>query len=188
MTDCNTTIIEEFRADGGRAGGMREGTTLVLLRHIGARSGIGRVRPVACSARGRGRFAIWAANGGAPARPGWYHNRKADPQVIVEAGHQTVTVLAREPDAAVRSGLWPELVARWPKPAAGSPGLGAAQAKTARQFPVFMLTPGLTRRGRAVVSALRTGAGQRRSSRGPVTAVLSAGAAGLAAQLNRRLP
>jgi deazaflavin-dependent oxidoreductase (nitroreductase family) len=140
MTDYNTTIIEEFRANGGRVGGMWEGTTLVLLHHIGAKSGIERVTPVACSPQGEGRFAIWAANGGAPTHPNWYHNLKAHPQITVEVGNQTFTVLARELDAAARAELWPKLVAQWPKPAAGSPDLGAAQARTARQFPVFMLT------------------------------------------------
>ena len=140
MTDYNTTIIEEFRANGGRVGGMWEGTTLVLLHHIGAKSGIERVTPVACSPQGEGRFAIWAANGGAPTHPNWYHNLKAHPQITVEVGNQTFTVLARELDAAARAELWPKLAAQWPKPAAGSPDLGAAQARTARQFPVFMLT------------------------------------------------
>jgi deazaflavin-dependent oxidoreductase (nitroreductase family) len=140
MTDYNTTIIEEFRANGGRVGGMWEGTTLVLLHHIGAKSGIERVTPVACSPQGEGRFAIWAANGGAPAHPNWYHNLKAHPQITVEVGNQTFTVLARELGAAARAELWPKLVAQWPKPAAGSPDLAAAQARTARQFPVFMLT------------------------------------------------
>jgi deazaflavin-dependent oxidoreductase (nitroreductase family) len=140
MTVYNATIIEEFRANGGRVGGMWEGTTLVLLHHIGAKSGIERATPVACSPRGEGRFAIWAANGGAPAHPNWYHNLKAHPQITVEVGAETFTVLARELDAAARAELWPKLVAQWPKPAAGSPDLGAAQARTARQFPVFMLT------------------------------------------------
>jgi deazaflavin-dependent oxidoreductase (nitroreductase family) len=140
MTDYNTTIIEEFRANQGRVGGMWEGTTLVLLHHIGAKSGIERVTPVACSPQGEGRFAIWAANGGAPTHPNWYHNLKARPQITVEVDAETFTVLARELDADARAELWPELVAQWPKPAAGSPDLGAAQARTARQFPVFMLT------------------------------------------------
>ena len=140
MTDYNTTIIEEFRANGGRVGGMWEGTTLVLLHHIGAKSGIERVTPVACSPQGEGRFAIWAANGGAPTHPNWYHNLQAHPQITVEVGTETFTVLAQELDAAARAELWPKLVAQWPKRAAGSPDLAAAQARTARQFPVFMLT------------------------------------------------
>jgi deazaflavin-dependent oxidoreductase (nitroreductase family) len=119
---------------------MREGTTLILLHHIGARSGTERVTPVACSPQGQGRFAIWAATGGAPAHPAWYHNLKARPEITVEVGTQTLTVLARELDQTARAGLRPTLVAEWPKPAPGSPDLAAAQAITTRQFPVFMLT------------------------------------------------
>jgi deazaflavin-dependent oxidoreductase (nitroreductase family) len=138
--DYNSTIIEEFRANDGRVGGMWTGTTLILIHHIGARSGIERVTPVACSPQGEGRFAIWAANGGSPAHPNWYYNLKAHPQITVEVGTVTFTVLAEELDATTRAELWPKLVREWPKPVAGSPDLGAAQAMTTRQFPVFMLT------------------------------------------------
>jgi deazaflavin-dependent oxidoreductase (nitroreductase family) len=139
-SDYNTKIINEFRANQGRVGGMWTGTTLILLHHLGAKSGIERVTPVACSPQGDGRFAIWAANGGAPTHPTWYYNLKAHPRITVEVGTQTFTVLARELDDTARAELWPKLVAEWPKPAAGSPDLGAAQASTTRQFPVFLLT------------------------------------------------
>ena len=79
-SDYNSEIINEFRANGGRVGGMWEGTTLILIHHIGARSGIERVTPVACSPRGKGRFSVWAANGGSPTHPNWYHNLKAHPR------------------------------------------------------------------------------------------------------------
>ena len=48
-SDYNTEIIKEFRANQGRVGGMWTGTTLILIHHIGARSGIERVTPLACS-------------------------------------------------------------------------------------------------------------------------------------------
>jgi hypothetical protein len=48
-------------------------------------------------------------------------------------GTQTFTVLAEELDDTARAELWPKLVAQYPQ-------LGDAQAKTARQIPVFMLT------------------------------------------------
>ncbi|MGH3279252.1 MAG: nitroreductase family deazaflavin-dependent oxidoreductase [Trebonia sp.] len=138
--DFNTQIIEEFRANQGRVGGMWMGTTLILIHHIGAKSGTERITPLACSPREGGRFAIWAANGGSPAHPNWYHNLKANPRITIEAGTQTFTVIAEELDATARAELWPKPVAEWPKPVAGSPDLGTAQAKTTRQIPVFMLT------------------------------------------------
>jgi deazaflavin-dependent oxidoreductase (nitroreductase family) len=139
-SDYNSKIIQEFRANHGYVGGMWTGTTLVLIHHIGARSGIERVTPVACSPRGGDRFAIWAANGGSPAHPNWYYNLKAHPRITVEVGTQTFTVLAEELDETARAELWPKLVAEWPKQVEGSPDLGAAQARTTRQFPVLMLT------------------------------------------------
>ncbi len=139
-SDYNSEIIKEFRANQGRVGGMWTGTTLILIHHIGARSGIERVTPVACSPQGEGRFAIWAANGGSPTHPTWYYNLKAHPEITVEVGALTFTVLAEELGGTARAELWPKLVAEWPKPVAGSPDLGAAQAGTTRQFPVFLLT------------------------------------------------
>ena len=48
-------------------------------------------------------------------------------------GPETFPVLAQELDGAARAQLWPKLVAQYPS-------LGEAQAKTTRQFPVFLLT------------------------------------------------
>jgi len=132
-SDFNTTMIEEFRANGGRVGGPWAGTTLILIHHVGARSGTERVTPLGCSVGGDGRFAIVASNGGSPAHPDWYYNLKASPRIKVEVGTQTFTVLAEELDGAARAALWPKLVAQYPS-------IGEFQARTARQIPVFMLT------------------------------------------------
>jgi deazaflavin-dependent oxidoreductase (nitroreductase family) len=126
-------MIEEFRANEGRVGRPWADTTLILIHHIGARSGIERVTPLGCSAQGDGRFAIVASNGGSPTHPGWYYNLKANPRITVEVGTQTFTVLAEELDGAVRARLWPKLVAQYPS-------VGEYQARTTRQIPVFMLT------------------------------------------------
>jgi deazaflavin-dependent oxidoreductase (nitroreductase family) len=131
--DFNAKIIEEFRANEGRVGGPLAGTPMILIHHIGAKSGIERVTPLACSPQGNGRFAIVAANGGSPAHPDWYYNLKANPRIKVEVGTKTFTVVAEELDDTTRGELWPKLVAE-------SPTVGEHQAKTTRQIPVFMLT------------------------------------------------
>lgn len=87
--DYNTKIIEEFRSTGGHPGGEWAGTTLILLHHIGAKSGIERVTPLGCFPLGNSRFAIAASSGGSPAHPAWYHNLKARPETIVEVGAET---------------------------------------------------------------------------------------------------
>jgi deazaflavin-dependent oxidoreductase (nitroreductase family) len=131
--DYNTTIIEEFRANQGHVGGMWAGTPMILIHHIGARSGIERVSPLGCFPRADGRFAIAASNGGSPSHPDWYYNLKAHPKIKAEVGAQTFTALAEELDGTARAGLWPKLVAE-------APALGGFQAGTTRQIPVFMLT------------------------------------------------
>jgi len=39
MSDYNTGIIEEFRANEGKVGGDWEGYSLILIHHVGAKSG-----------------------------------------------------------------------------------------------------------------------------------------------------
>jgi deazaflavin-dependent oxidoreductase (nitroreductase family) len=130
--DFNIKIVEEFRANEGRVGGPLAGTTMILVHHIGARSGIERVSPLACSPQGDGRFAIVASSGGSPTNPDWYYNLKANPMIKVEVGTQTFTVRAEELNDAARAELWPKLVAE-------SPAVGEFQTRTTRQIPVFML-------------------------------------------------
>ena len=131
--DFNTKIIEEFRASEGRVGGPWAGTTMILIHHIGAKSGIERVTPLACSPQGDGRFAIVASNGGSPAHPDWSYNLKANPRIKIEVGNQAFPVLAEELDDTARAELWPKLVAEYP-------AVGEFQTRTTRQIPVFMLT------------------------------------------------
>jgi deazaflavin-dependent oxidoreductase (nitroreductase family) len=132
-SDYNAGIIREFRANQGRVGGPWEGVTLILLHHIGAKSGIERVTPMAYASQEDGRLAIWASNGGSPTHPDWYHNLKAHPEITAEVGAETFTVLAQHLDDTARAELWPKLISQYPQ-------LAEAQAKTTRQFPVFLLT------------------------------------------------
>jgi hypothetical protein len=67
----NQQIIEEFRAHSGRLGGPWEGWPLILVHHVGARSGINRVTPVGCFPQDDGRFVT-------PGRPErWDAGRRA---------------------------------------------------------------------------------------------------------------
>jgi deazaflavin-dependent oxidoreductase (nitroreductase family) len=130
----NRRIIEEFRANQGRVGGSLAGTPIMLLHHIGAKSGIERVTPVACTPQEDGRYVIVASSGGSPTHPGWYYNLKAHPTVTVEVGTETLIVRAEELEGGARDALWPKLVA-------AAPSLAEYQAKAARRIPVFLLSP-----------------------------------------------
>jgi deazaflavin-dependent oxidoreductase (nitroreductase family) len=71
------------------------GTPLLLLHHIGAKSGASRVNPVAYLPDDA-RYLIWAANGGAPKHSAWYQNLKAHPNTTIEIGSETIDVVAEE--------------------------------------------------------------------------------------------
>ena len=107
-SDYNAKIIEEFRANRGRVGGPWEGTTLILLHHIGAKSGIERITPLGCFPQARGDLVIVASSGGSSTHPGWYYNLKADPGVTVEEGTQTFAAQAEELDDTARAELLAE--------------------------------------------------------------------------------
>jgi deazaflavin-dependent oxidoreductase (nitroreductase family) len=137
LTDAgefNRQVIEEFRANEGRVGGELAGATLVLVHHVGARTGTVRVVPLVGTPRGDGGVIIVASNGGSPTHPDWVHNLRAHPTVAVELGVRTLTMKAVEVDPAARVDLWPQLLT-------GSPALRDFDARTARETPAFVLTP-----------------------------------------------
>jgi deazaflavin-dependent oxidoreductase (nitroreductase family) len=133
VNDFNLKIVEEFRANGGRVGGPLAGVTIILIHHIGARSGLERVLPLVCSPQGAGRFAIVASNGGSPTHPGWYYNLRANPRISVEMGTEMFTVLAEELEGGARAEMWRKLVAE-------SPAVGEFQSRVSRRIPLFVLT------------------------------------------------
>jgi deazaflavin-dependent oxidoreductase (nitroreductase family) len=132
MNDYNRRLIEEFRAHGGKVGGMWEGTPLLLLTTAGARSGERRTTPMAYLPDGD-RLIVWASNGGSPRNPDWYHNLLAHPQVTVEVGTETFDAIAVVTADAERDRLWARGVAVYPS-------LAEHQAKTTRQIPVIALS------------------------------------------------
>jgi deazaflavin-dependent oxidoreductase (nitroreductase family) len=133
--DFNSKVIEEFRSNAGKVGGMFEGEDLLLLHHTGARSGTQRVTPLACQAVGSS-YAIFASWAGRPANPGWYHNLIASPETTIEVGTQTIKVRARVAEPAERDVIYARQVERIPQ-------FGEYEVKAAehRKIPVVVLDP-----------------------------------------------
>jgi deazaflavin-dependent oxidoreductase (nitroreductase family) len=131
--DFNAQIIEEFRANQGVVGGPFEGATLLLLPHVGARSGTDRVNPLVYNRDGD-RYVVFASKAGAPTNPDWYHNLKANPNITIEVGTDTIPVVASEASGEERDRLFAAQVRR-------SPQFGEYQSKTDRAIPVILLTP-----------------------------------------------
>jgi deazaflavin-dependent oxidoreductase (nitroreductase family) len=131
--EYNAKIIAEFRASAGRVGGPWENIPLLLLHHAGAKSATAYVNPVAYLPDDS-RYIIWAANGGAPNHPAWYHNLKAHPITRIEVGNETVNVVAQEMTGTDRHRLFGRATDRYPQ-------LADAAKKTDRLIPIVVLTP-----------------------------------------------
>ena len=133
MNDFNAGVIEEFRANGGKAGGMFEGKPLLLLHNVGAKSGTEFVTPLVYLPEGDD-YVIFASKGGAPNNPGWYHNLKAGPNVSIEVGTEKLDVTATEATGAERDRLYGIQKEQQPQ-------FAEYEQNTDRTIPVLVLSP-----------------------------------------------
>jgi len=131
--DFNAQIIEEFRANEGRVGGMFEDMPLLLLHHTGAKSGRSRINPLAYQGDD-GRYVIFASKAGAPTHPDWYHNLIAHPNVSIEVGTDTIDAIASEASGEERERLYRTQAERIPQ-------FAEYERKAGRVIPVIVLTP-----------------------------------------------
>ena len=130
--DFNAQVIEEFRANKGVVG-MLGGMPVLLLHHTGAKSGTGRVNPLAYMQDG-GRYVIFASKAGAPTNPDWYYNLKAHPDVEIEVGTDMIDVTASEATGEERERLFNTQAENMPQ-------FAEYAQKTNRVIPVIILTP-----------------------------------------------
>jgi len=133
VSDFNTEIIEEFRANGGQVGGGFAGAPLLLLHTTGAKTGQDRVHPIMYR-RIDGGYAVFASKAGAQTNPDWYHNLVANPSVRAEIGTQTLDLTARVADDAERDPIWAAQKQEYA-------GFGEYEGMTTRQIPVVILEP-----------------------------------------------
>lgn len=133
VSDFNRPVVAEFRANGGRVGGMFEGGDLLLLTTVGARSGRETTSPLGY-VRADGRLFVIASAGGSDRHPAWYHNLLAHPMVRVELGTEEFSAVAVPAEGEDRDRLFAEAVRV-------APGYGDYQAGTDRVLPVVVLEP-----------------------------------------------
>jgi deazaflavin-dependent oxidoreductase (nitroreductase family) len=133
FNDWNRKIIDEFRANEGKVGGMFEGKTLLLLHAKGAKSQQERINPLAYVRDGE-RFVVIASKGGAPTNPDWYYNVVATPDLTVEVGTERFEVHATVAEEPERTRLYNKMVEMMPT-------FDDYRHKTTRKIPVVVLTP-----------------------------------------------
>lgn len=115
MSEWNDKVIAEFRANHGRVSGPFEGAPIVLVHHVGRRSGTERVNPMMyLPGDGGESIYVFASKAGAPTNPDWYHNLTAAGRARVEVGDEDYEVRVQELTGAERDRVYAEQARRYP--------------------------------------------------------------------------
>ncbi|GAC67450.1 nitroreductase family deazaflavin-dependent oxidoreductase [Gordonia soli] len=137
MSDFNTQIIDEFRANGGHVQTAGFGDNLILLHTVGVKSGEPRINPLAAIPEGDS-WLIVGSYAGATKNPAWVHNLRAQPQVSVEypaSGEvKSSDAAATELDPVARDEAWAKFVAFSPQ------FEKYTETAEGRVFPIFRIT------------------------------------------------
>jgi F420H(2)-dependent quinone reductase len=130
MTGANVKL---YRLTSGRLGGKVSGVPVLLLDHIGRKTGRRRTTPVLYMPDGDDLVVV-ASRGGSDADPAWWLNLKANPQTTVQVGSERRRIVARQATPEEKQRLWPRLVDVYSDYA-------VYQRRTAREIPVIVLSP-----------------------------------------------
>jgi deazaflavin-dependent oxidoreductase (nitroreductase family) len=123
-----------YRVTRGRFGHHWPGQPpILLLDHVGAKSGRKRTAPLAYITDGDA-YVIIASKGGHPRNPAWFHNLRANPDTTIQVGARRLAVHARVATAEERERLWPKAVE-------AHAGYADYQRRTAREIPLVFLEP-----------------------------------------------
>jgi F420H(2)-dependent quinone reductase len=130
FTNANVTL---YRRSGGRLGNTFKGAPVLLLDHVGRKSGRARTAPVLYMRNGEDLVVV-ASRGGSEAMPAWWLNLQANPATSVQVGTERKRVLARKASAEEKAELWPRLVEMYGD-------YEIYQRRTKREIPVVILSP-----------------------------------------------
>jgi len=123
-----------YRATGGRIGHRFPGAPpVLLLDHVGARSGKRRASPLIYGEDGQNLILV-ASKGGHPKNPACFHNLRAHPDTTVQVGSRRLPVQARVATAEERARLWVLMIGVYG-------GYDAYQRRTEREIPLVVLEP-----------------------------------------------
>jgi F420H(2)-dependent quinone reductase len=125
-----------YRVTRGRVGHALPGSPirLLLLDHVGAKSGTRRTSPLLYVRDGE-NLAVVASKGGFPRNPGWYYNLMANSETTVQVGSKRLRVHARLARPDERDRVWGKAVAVY-----GDYETYAARSK-GREIPLVILEP-----------------------------------------------
>jgi F420H(2)-dependent quinone reductase len=134
---CARIHVAIYRSTRGKVGAHLPGfrhVPIVLVDHIGAKSGTRRTSPLMATEH-EGVIAIAASKAGQPTHPAWFHNLMANPNTTIQLRGEIRPVRARKLAGAERD-LW------WQRLRSNYPGYDFFQQLAgAREIPVVVLEP-----------------------------------------------
>jgi deazaflavin-dependent oxidoreductase (nitroreductase family) len=131
IQDANTHL---YRLSGGRIGGTYDKAPVLILHHVGRKSGEARETPLIYLREGED-IVVVGSMGGSPKHPAWYLNVRDRPDdVQVEIKNRRTPVRARHATPEERERLWPALLEMWP-------AWEDYTQRTDRAFPILILSP-----------------------------------------------
>jgi deazaflavin-dependent oxidoreductase (nitroreductase family) len=123
-----------YRASRGRLGHKPPFVSpILLLDHVGARSGVRRTSPLVYTRDGED-YVLVASKGGYPRHPAWFHNLRAHADTTIQVGSRTLAVHAHVASDEEHVRLWPKAVATYA-------GFDGYQQRAERTIPMIVLSP-----------------------------------------------
>jgi deazaflavin-dependent oxidoreductase (nitroreductase family) len=106
---------------------------MLLLDHVGAKSGTKRTSPLLYGRDGDD-YVIVASKGGNPKNPAWYHNLRANPDTTIQVGSKKLPVHARVAGPEERDRLFAMMEGVYG-------GYSDYAKRTERTIPIVVLEP-----------------------------------------------
>jgi deazaflavin-dependent oxidoreductase (nitroreductase family) len=131
--DRERAQVALYEATDGAEGATLEGRPIVILTHVGAKSGLLRKSPL-MRIEHDGSYAVIASNGGAARDPLWARNIAANPEVRVQDGPTTHPLHARRVSGDEQEQWWQRAYETFPKFAGYREAAG-------RDVPLYVLEP-----------------------------------------------
>jgi deazaflavin-dependent oxidoreductase (nitroreductase family) len=107
--------------------------SVLLLDHVGAKSGVRRTSPLVYGVDGES-FILVASKGGYPKNPAWFHNLRAHPETSIQVGSRHYEVRARVAEGEERVRLWQLMVGVYG-------GYESYRRRAEREIPLVVLEP-----------------------------------------------
>ena len=125
--------VQIYRLTGGRILGKAENAPMLLLEHVGRKSGQKRTTPLVYIRDGEDVLLV-ASMGGSPKHPSWFMNLREMDETTVQIGSRKQRVRPQVLTKAEKAKVWKRVVQTWP-------AYQAYQDRTDREIPVIRLKP-----------------------------------------------